>query len=106
MVFVVAGIVRSRLSPAISSLRRRLLDRRWCRRWAGIISPCHDAPRKAMDGDVVVFGGVYLDGVQGWQRESKGEGNRETFKFLALAIQKPLIHLWRSPGIAPARRPV
>jgi len=75
VVFVVAGIARSRLSPAIFSLRCRLLDRRWCCRWAGIISPCHDAPRKGIDGDVVVFD-AYLDGVQGWQRESKGEGKQ------------------------------
>ena len=30
------------------------------------ISPCHDAPREAIDGDMVVFG-ICLDGVQGWQ---------------------------------------
>ena len=87
VLFVVAGIVRSRLSPAIFSLRRRLLDRRWCRRWAGIISHGHDAPRKAIDGDVVVFG-VYLDGVQGWQRESKGEGKQRNIEILSAGDQK------------------
>jgi len=45
--------------------------------------------------------------VQGWQRESKGEGKQRNIQILRmLAIKKTLIHLRRSPGIAPARRTI
>jgi hypothetical protein len=55
MLFVVASIVWSLLSARFWRLLLRLLLDRRCRRWAGIISPWHDAPREGIGGDLVVF---------------------------------------------------
>lgn len=40
--------------------------------FCGSSCPCHDAPREAIDGDIVAFG-ICLDGMQEWQ--TKGISN-------------------------------
>ena len=58
------------------------LDRR-CRRWAKIISPCHDAPREAIGGDMVLFVCVLI-GVQAWQ---SGKKRNQKLQFLCTGDQ-------------------